>query len=155
MTYSHLEDYIFNLYKEIGITTPEQIKLAEIAQKIGIKIHYSNYSLRYDNYIVIKQSTKQKEWQDFGHEVCHYLIHEGNHLNMFPMFRDFQEWQANLFAYHFCVPTFMLDRVKVKTIYDIIDLFNVESPFAEKRLELYQNKLYRRMMISGKRVLQA
>jgi len=142
MTYSHLEDYIVKLYRLIGITEPEQLNVAEIAQKMGINVHYSNFSLRYDNYIVIKRSTKQKEWQDFGHEIGHYLFHKGNHLNMFPMFREFQEWQANSFSHHFCVPTFMLEKIHDLNIYNIMDTFNVEYDFATKRLEMYKNKMY-------------
>lgn len=141
MTYSHLEDYIINLYEYLSINEPNQLNCADIAHKLGINLLYSNYSLRYDNYIVIKQSTNQKEWQDFGHEVGHYLRHVGNHLNIFSMFRDFQEWQAECFAYHFCVPTFMLENMKSLTVYEIVNQFNVDYKFALRRLEMYQNKM--------------
>jgi len=124
----------------MGITKPEEINIAEIAQKIGIKLHYSNFNLRYDDNIVIIKSTKQKEWQDFAHELCHYLVHEGNQQFMFPMFRELQEWQADLFAYHFCTPTFMLDNLKEVTVHNIMNLFNVEYEFALKRLEMYRSK---------------
>lgn len=60
---------------------------------------------------------------------------------MHPMFIDLQEWQANHFAYHFCVPTFMLEDLEEVTIYEIMNLFNVCYDFASKRIEMYQNKL--------------
>lgn len=127
------------------ISEPHQLNCAEIAQKLGIKLHYGCFSLRYANYIVIKKSTKQKEWQDFGHEVCHYLCHEGNQLKMHSLFLNFQEWQANYFAYHFCVPTFMLRKIKGVNVYEIMNQFNVEYDFALKRLEMYRSKCLERM----------
>lgn len=141
MYYSYLEEYIIKLYAFMKISEPYQLNCAEIAQKLGIKLHYGYFNMRYANYIVIKKSTKQKEWQDFGHEVCHFLQHEGNQLEMHSLFFDFQEWQANCFAYHFCVPTFMLEKVKEKSVYNIMDLFNVEYQFAFKRLEMYERKM--------------
>jgi len=127
------------------ISEPHQLNCAEIAQKLGIKLHYGCFSLRYANYIVLKKSTKQKEWQDFGHEVCHYLRHEGNQLKMNALFLVFQEWQANYFAYHFCVPTFMLRKIKGVNVYEIMNQFNVEYDFALKRLEMYRSKCLERM----------
>jgi hypothetical protein len=59
---------------------------------------------------------------------------------MHPLFIDLQEWQAINFAYHFCVPTFMFDFNY--TVYDIVQLFNVDYAFACKRLEKYRNKFY-------------
>lgn len=86
-------------------------------------------------------STKQQQWQKFGHEVCHYLIHCGQQLNMYYLFRDLQENQANYFAYHFCIPTFMLEDLKEVTVYEVMNLFNVEYEFAFKRLEMYERKI--------------
>lgn len=142
MHYSHLEDYIREFYQSIEITEPEQLDCADIAQKAGVKLYLSNFSFRYNNFIVIKRSTKQQEWQTFGHEIGHYLWHAGNQLKMLPMFRDYQEWKANLFAYHFCVPTFMLEDLKEVTANVIMDKFNVESGFALRRLEMYFQKSY-------------
>lgn len=146
MHYSHLEDYIREFYQSIEITKPEQLNCADIAQKTGVSLRFSKFSLRYKNYIIIKRSTKQKEWQDFGHEFGHYLWHEGNHLNMVPMFRDYQEWKADLFAYHFCVPTFMLQDVD-KSVENVMDTFSVEYKFAHRRLKMYHNKLLTRKVL--------
>lgn len=153
MTYSHLEDFVLQIYRYLAIYQPEQINVVDIAQKMGIKLHYDNFSLRYDNYIVIKKSTKQKEWQDFAHELGHYLRHEGNQMKMFPMFRELQEYQADSFSYHFCVPTFMLDQLYHYDANDIARRFNVEYQFAYRRLEMYQSKIFGGVFY-GKRILQ-
>ena len=56
-------------------------------------------------------------------------------------FINLQEWQAKQFAYHFCVPTFMLDDLEEVTVYEIMNQFNVDEEFAVRRLEMYQNKI--------------
>ncbi|TRM13208.1 ImmA/IrrE family metallo-endopeptidase [Lentibacillus cibarius] len=140
--YTHLEDYIQNLYKYLRINRPNQLTIDSIAKKLNLNIYYGKFSFRFGKDLIIQESTKQREWQLFGHEVGHYLRHCGNHLAMNRLFIDLQEWQANHFAYHFCVPTFMLQNTDNLSIYTIMNLFNVECDFATRRLEMYQNKLY-------------
>lgn len=139
--YSHLEEYILDLYKSISINKPEDLNINNIAKKLYLNLRYGSMSFRFGNHLVIKKATSQQEWQDFGHEICHYLRHHGNQLDMHPLFIDLQENQADYFAYHFCVPTFMLDDLKEVSVYDIMNKFNVEYDFALRRLEMYRNKL--------------
>lgn len=126
----------------MSISHPEQLDIDHIAEKLKVNIYYADVSFRFEDNIFIQRSTKQKEWQMFGHEIAHYLFHSGSQLNMCYLFRDLQEHQANHFAYHFCVPTFMLDDLKEVNIYDVIDLFNVEYDFALKRIEMYERKMF-------------
>lgn len=140
--YTHIEDYIIELYNNMAISHPEQIEMEKIALNLGIKLHYGTSTYLFGDNIIIQYETRQRQWQLFGHEVCHYLRHYGNQLNMRESFKNLQEWQANYFAYHFCIPTFMLDKLYNYTVTDIMNLFNVEFDFALRRLEMYQNKLY-------------
>lgn len=140
--YSHLEDYIFTLYKSIGITQPTEIDMLLIAKKLGVEIVYSKSAFRFDNEINLVRGTKYEEWMEFGHEICHFLRHSGCQLNMHPLFIELQEWQAENFMYHFCVPTFMLQdldlsRNRKKAIWEIERTFNVSHEFAEQRLEKF------------------
>jgi len=139
--YSHLEDYIAGLYQSLSISRPDQLNVNDLSKKLQLNIYYSNVSFRIGNNIVLQRSNKQQEWQAFGHELGHYLRHNGNQLTMHYLFRDLQEYQANYFAYHFCVPTFMLEKLKGVTNYDVMNLFNVEYEFAMKRLEMYERKM--------------
>lgn len=95
----------------------------------------------YNNIIFLNKSNKKREWQEFGHEICHYLRHSGNQTKMDPLFIELQEYQADSFAYHFCIPTFMLENLYYYNTYNIMQLFNVEHQFAKKRLEMYHAKL--------------
>lgn len=138
--YTHLEDFVNNLYNIIGIYNPYNLDMYVIAHRLGIKIVYNKTSFRYGSIIALTRVSKQQCWQRFGHELSHYVGHVGHQLKMPYLFRDLQEYQANRFAYHFCVPTFMLDQLKGVTANDIVALFNVEYSFALKRLEMYKNK---------------
>lgn len=141
--YSHLEDYIYELYTTIGVKKPKDLDMYTIAKKLGVKVTYEeNINFYFDNEIYLKKGTKKQEWVDFAHELCHKLRHAGVQLNMHRLFIDLQEYQANYFTYHFCVPTFMLDQLKEVSVYEIMNQFNVEYDFAVRRLEMYKNKFY-------------
>lgn len=142
--YTHLEDYIKNLYFNIGITKPEEININTIANRLRLKVLFVPFnSLRANNVICINERIpKDEQWQQFGHELCHALWHYGNQLGIPIFFREYQEWKANNFALHFCVPTFMLeemnlDREYYKAMYQIQKVFNVDEYFAKKRLDYY------------------
>lgn len=144
--YSHLEDYIYNLYTSIGITNPKQLDPRIIAPLLGITLIYLPYDSTNTGSVIFLDSrlSKEEQWQEFGHESCHATLHSGNQAKSNHLFREYQEWKANSFALHFCVPTFMLKQVKLPknkelAIIKICLLFNVEYDFAEKRLEHYLN----------------
>ena len=150
---SYLEDYIERLYRNLGIHHPEQLDKYAIGNELNVGIYLVSgeseaFCSSKRNYIFLNGNLNHKErWQDFGHELCHVLRHAGHQNKMQPMFRDLQEWQADNFAYHFCVPTFMLKRIRLPTdrsraICLIAETFGVEYSFAEKRLDRYLNKLY-------------
>lgn len=141
IVYTYTEDYISDLYQSLSINNPYDLDIDYIAEKLRVRVYYGDFSFKYDNNIIIKKSTKQREWQKFGHEIAHFLRHVGSHLAMNYLFRDLQEYQAKHFSYHFCVPTFMLQKLKEVSVDVIMNLFNVEEGFAARRLEMYQSKL--------------
>lgn len=143
--YTHLEDYIYDLYHLIGITEPGQIDVSAIAAQLNINIEYGSTTFRFSNNIILKKSTTENEWMEFGHELCHVLLHSGSQLNMYPLYIDYQECKAENFMYHFCVPTFMLERIRLpntrkESISLIVNEFNVSYDFAEKRLDKWLMK---------------
>lgn len=143
--YTHIEDYIYKLYKSIGINHPTELDMFSIARDLGAEIVYRRNTFVFDNEIVLIKGTTWQEWIDFGHEICHYLRHGGSQLNMHPLFIELQEWQADNFAYHFCVPTFMLEEMnlpndKKQASWLIHKTFNVDLKFAEIRLDKWLRK---------------
>ncbi len=149
---SHLEDYIMEVYKDLGIEQPEQINRYMIADQLNIGLYptSSQSEALYSHgrcYIFInRERDHRQQWQDFGHELCHVLMHEGHQNRMYPLFLDLQEWQADNFMYHFCVPTFMLRRLSLPSSMQqavplIAETFNVNYEFAEYRLSKYLQKV--------------
>ncbi|MCT8138594.1 ImmA/IrrE family metallo-endopeptidase [Anaerobacillus sp. CMMVII] len=90
--------------------------------------------------------TPQEQWEDFGHELCHALRQYGSQLSMPDDYIFYQEEKADNFALHFCVPTFMLERIdlpqyRTKAIEVIAETFHVTFEFAKKRLEKHEQQL--------------
>ncbi|MFZ4452050.1 ImmA/IrrE family metallo-endopeptidase [Salibacterium aidingense] len=146
--YTHLEDFIYDLYHQhIKIYHPKNLDMHEIAYRLNIPIEYShNINLFYRGVAIIKPSTPQQEWQNFGHELCHILRHAGNQKGLPNSFLEMQEWQAENFSKHFCIPTFMLEKLRLpkmvgQAVQCISDLFNVEPEFARSRLEQFREKI--------------
>nr|WGD70050.1 ImmA/IrrE family metallo-endopeptidase [Bacillus subtilis] len=139
---SHLEEEVKKIYTRLNMLIPEDIDMERIAvcfsdldtlRKKGVTMFCINglYSMVLDS-----RTSRQQQWQDFVHELAHVLKHAGNQFNMNRMFRELQEYQANSFMYHFCVPTFMLEKISLlkrmqsEAIKLIGDTFNVTYPFA-------------------------
>ncbi|MCK6164069.1 ImmA/IrrE family metallo-endopeptidase [Bacillus pumilus] len=137
---THLDDWIEAFYHQINIKNPSELDLLDIAYRSNLKVEFLNISSRYyaGTIIIDNRLSPQEQWQDFGHELCHALRHEGNQLIMPPLFRELQEMQAKRFAYKFCIPTFMLRKIKAIQPYnsftnEIAALFNVTYEFATER----------------------
>lgn len=154
---SLIEEKVLSIYLSMNISEPYQIyhddMIENISDLLDIKTYYFDESSEANNLggsyriFLNETQTKQKIWQDFGHELAHILAHGGCQLSMHEPFRAYQEWQAEQFAYHFCVPTFMLNQMKLpqlrcEAIGVIINTFNVEPNFAAERLEKWlQSKI--------------
>jgi Zn-dependent peptidase ImmA (M78 family) len=153
-TYTPLEDYIRDLYQRLSIFEPKHINMRDISKRLKIQLHFYDdgstaicrqgvYRIFIDNRL-----TDKEQWQDFGHELCHVLRHEGSQNGMVKPFIYLQENQAENFMYHFCVPTFMLLNYKISNFLDVkagipfvVQNFNVTETFAEERLLHFKNQL--------------
>ncbi|GAA0422767.1 ImmA/IrrE family metallo-endopeptidase [Virgibacillus sp. AGTR] len=144
--YSRTEDYIQHLLAKINIKIPTELRIENISNSLKIPVYFWEFSSEtvYKNgkCIIFLNATnnEQVQWQEFAHEIAHNLWHAGRQEYLPQAFIELQEWQANYFSYHLCVPTFMLQRIPKASPYQIMHLFNVEYEFACKRLEMYKNK---------------
>ena len=148
--FSLLEEMVLSIYHSLAITDPDSFNcdelIALISEKFEISTYYfdeaseaNNLGGKYRIFLNENQSP-QKIWQDFGHELGHILRHDGHQQFMIELFRDYQEWQAIQFAYHFCIPTFMLNeldlpQLRCEAVWLIANTFNVELNFAAERLD--------------------
>jgi Zn-dependent peptidase ImmA (M78 family) len=144
--YSIIEEYVKNLYHQLSIYVPHQIDMIDIAVKLDVWLHFEDVKSKaiekddVHSIFIDNRLSSQDQWQDFAHELCHVLMHCGNQLNMPADFIQYQESKAKNFAYHFCIPTFMLEKLylpvrKKEAIGLIANTFNVKYKFAKKRLE--------------------
>lgn len=145
-TYNIMEDYIQKMYNSIGIYWPHQLDMESVASRLGAILIYLPYgSMTMKNAILIDDRLNAcQKWQEFGHELCHVEWHDGNQRVLPSSYLKYQEWKADNFAYHACVPTFMLDRIDLSTseskaVWLIQETFHVEREFAEERLHRYVN----------------
>lgn len=144
--YSPIEDQVKKLYHHLSINVPEEIDMIDIAAKLDIWLYFESIGSKaieqngVFSMFIDKRLPPQQQWQDFGHELCHALLHCGNQLNLPREFVMYQESKARNFALHFCIPTFMLEKLdlpsnKKEVIEVIAKTFNVETTFAKLRLE--------------------
>jgi hypothetical protein len=149
---TRLEDTVERLYEHVGIHSPNEFDMEVIAASLGITLHthpINSQLLTFRGKTRININSLQSEqemWEDFGHELCHYLTQHGNQTIMPELFLKFQEQKADHFSLHFCVPTFMLDQIELpaertRAILLIEQTFNVTTPFAKKRLERYEQQM--------------
>ncbi|MGE0912404.1 ImmA/IrrE family metallo-endopeptidase [Bacillus atrophaeus] len=150
-TNSHLEDWIEELYKKINITQPDEINFDRIAEALDIRIAYKpvpSFAFKYNDMYTISldaRKSRREQWSDFAHEVCHIYRHEGDKKTMPDSWVYYLECQANYFAFHFCIPTFMLRNIDIPynqlfAIEKISKLFKVPPSVAKTRLNLYYMK---------------
>ncbi|CAN2247618.1 ImmA/IrrE family metallo-endopeptidase [Bacillus vallismortis] len=150
-TNSHLEDWIEQLYRDINITRPEEINFERIAQALDILIVYNpetSFALRFNGMYTISldsRKSRQEQWLDFAHEVCHDFRHMNDDKIMPKTWKRYLEFQANYFAYHFCIPTFMLRVMEIpRNKYDAAQViavaFKVPELFAMNRINMFFNK---------------
>lgn len=137
---------IKRFYQSINIHGIQSLSIDNIINCLGLDLYYWDepscivfYGGKYTVFIN-GNIPVQQQWQDFGHEMSHYFYDRINRKNINDSFVDYCEAKADYFAYHFCVPTFMLQKIKGVDVYDVMRLFNVEFDFALRRLEMYYNK---------------
>lgn len=136
-------------YRSINIKSFTELSINNIIERLNINLFFwdENSSIVFykDKYVVFinNKISKQRQWQEFGHEMYHYLYDETTYNKLKETYANYGETKADYFAYHFCVPTFMLFSIKNVSVYDIMELFNVEFDFALRRLEMYKGKFLR------------
>ncbi|MEF2293097.1 ImmA/IrrE family metallo-endopeptidase [Virgibacillus dokdonensis] len=145
--YSRTEDFIKDMLLSINIKHPDQLSITNISKALRIPVQYWEFkseSIRHSDRQIIFLNfyqTTEEQWQDFTHELAHVLWHAGRQEFLPPLFTELQEWQAEHFCYHCCIPTFMLEKLYNYTIYDVMQLFNVDYDFAYTRLEMHKSKM--------------
>lgn len=144
MEHIQLENYVKNLYRNLSITTPDSINMNEIARKMNIHLHYweeTTETICYKGIFRIfldKRLEDNKRWIAFACELCRVLKKDSQRLNSIPPGKAYLQLRERAFTGHFCVPTFMLDNLKLpldkeQAVCCISKTFRVERALAEER----------------------
>lgn len=143
-TYNNIEEYIENFLNSIGIYHPHQLNVETISNRLGIVIHYIPYgSMLLNGHMFLdSRLSKAEQWHDFAHELCHAKWHEGDQALIHALMREYQEYKAENFAKHLCIPSFMLDKMSLpnhenEVVWFIIENFGVSKSLAKKRMDQY------------------
>ncbi|MGE8207749.1 ImmA/IrrE family metallo-endopeptidase [Heyndrickxia sp. NPDC080065] len=145
---SNLEKWISDRYIKMDILYPSDLKPKLIAKAFDIdyETHFAPAysSIEYGEAFIVtdKRVSHEKQNEQFFHELCHVLLHEGNQNIMVEMFRHKQEWDAHAFTMYAAIPYYMIDFSVENTIKSLQERFNVPYTIAKKRFNNIQQKLY-------------
>ncbi|GIO84596.1 hypothetical protein J25TS5_15280 [Paenibacillus faecis] len=147
-----LEEFVESTYKQVDVTSPHQINVKELAQRLNVWVHYKPvgsraleatngmYSMFLDDRLPLDQQRL-----DFLHELCHLLRHAGNQMIMPESFTRMQELEAEQFVLYAAMPFSMISRLDLPdrsslAIPFLAETFNVPVELAEKRLDQLQRR---------------
>lgn len=151
-----MDDYVDNLYQNIGILRTDDLKMDIISERLGIELRFFQHdcqSIIYqgNKYIFIDERlSKEIQWQRYTHELCHALMHYGNQSNMvntnFHTFMAYQEVKAEYFSLTACMPAFLIRQLDLSEDplllqAEVQERFCVTRYYAEKRLMKLREKL--------------
>ncbi|SDX61379.1 ImmA/IrrE family metallo-endopeptidase [Salimicrobium album] len=147
-TTTHLEDAVDKLLNNLEIIHPSQLDIFIIAPRLGIDLIFSDTGTHFEGttmYLNINLPPAEL-WFAFAHELCHIQRHAGNQLFLPMDFIALQEAQAENFALHFCMPTYLMKKIRLPNDIPaakkvVASIFNVPVSAAEKRLIQIDNRV--------------
>lgn len=151
------EQWTEQLWRHAGIHAVSQLNIDEVADRLGVWVHYlseTSQALEYmgmRSILIDKRLSERKQWEDFLHELCHVLRHAGNQTLMPKLFCQGQEAEANRFVLYAAIPAFMMEGMKMPDRLDeavewMADRFGVTTLLAQRRLEQIQRRIFERVI---------
>lgn len=144
-----IEQWVIDTLKSADIIYPSDLEPDRVAR--AFRIDYSvwpgitcSYLDSCGNaFIMESYAVYNTGFRDqFFHELGHVLRDAGDQLSMPKLYREYQEWDANLFALYAAVPFHMIDFERGYTICSIMEEFNVSENLANKRIEDIRRKIF-------------
>lgn len=143
---THLEDFIEKIYIENGILTVDDITIDVLCGRLNIKtekVDVESFSIYKEPKSIIflnQRKTPQEQREDFLHELCHLLRHEGNQLVLPKTFVEYQEEDTKQFKLYALMPFFMIEQIDLspnhgEAVKQLSSVFSVSLDLARKRYE--------------------
>lgn len=148
-----LEDWVERMYTRLGIQSPSQLNVFEIAYRLNAWLYFNDFpskSIERNGLISISLNrglTAPEQWEDFLHELCHVLRHAGNQMHLPKPFVELQEWDADNFLLYAAIPYSMyrnliLPSRECEAIDIIAREFGCTHALAERRLQQIRRRTY-------------
>ncbi|RYM02771.1 ImmA/IrrE family metallo-endopeptidase [Sporolactobacillus sp. THM7-7] len=144
-----IEQWVVNTFVSADIIYPSDLEPDRVARALGIDysvwpgITCSYRDARGNMFIMENSNTYGTGFRDqFFHELGHVIRDSGDQLSMPKLYRESQEWDANLFALYAAIPFHMIDFDRGYTVHSIINEFNVSVELAKKRIDDIREKTY-------------
>lgn len=153
---TRLEQWVSDWYKGMQIFEPHEIDEYIISEHEGILLlekplpshAYSDGNLKV--ICIDSRENNMTRREQFFHEMCHILRHEGSQTKLHSDFRLLQEADAENFSKYAAIPIHMLEKIDFREPY-IVDLvseiFSVSFELAELRLRQIKNKILTKVSI--------
>jgi hypothetical protein len=151
MNHIQLEDYVHELYASVSILTPDRINMHDIAEKFSIRLHLwdecseSSFYKGTGRIFLDKRIKDNQRWKEFAGELCCILKNAGDRIDTIPPCKAPAKMKENHFTDHFCIPSFMLEKLKLPAkkkmaVAYISSTFKVDTTFAESRLNQWRHR---------------
>ncbi|WP_100488599.1 ImmA/IrrE family metallo-endopeptidase [Sporolactobacillus pectinivorans] len=141
-----VEKWVSDTFIQAGIFYSSDLQADKICKAFGIEFggHFGisgSKIINHESFIVIdKRLDVPDQHEQFLHELGHILRHDGDQTNIPQSLREYQEWDARLFAMYAAVPFHMINFGQSSTVHSIMDEFNVTRAMAVKRVDDIRQK---------------
>lgn len=143
-----VEEWVSDTFIKADILLPSDIRADNLCRAFGIEYggHYGIAGAKIIGHIpyiaVDSRVDFPEQHEQFLHELGHVLRHYGDQTNMPQSMREYQEWDANLFAMYAAIPFHMIDFSKPYTVRSLMKDFTVTENMAIKRIHDIRAKSY-------------
>ncbi|AMA63345.1 MULTISPECIES: ImmA/IrrE family metallo-endopeptidase [Kurthia] len=141
---THLEDRVNKILFANDLHSFETLNMLTVIKKFDLKVIESTHTFRAGKIIFLnKHATLTKQWEHIAHELSHILYDDGVQT-MNKMYIDYREYQADLFAMYFTMPTHLLEQLPEFILNNtryVASIFMVTEKFAQNRLNHFYNRL--------------
>ncbi|MFT8928476.1 MAG: ImmA/IrrE family metallo-endopeptidase [Sporolactobacillus sp.] len=142
------EEWVSNTLMNAGIIKPIDLIPERVAEAFGIiyerRPGISGSMVIDDCPMILTDGRLDEPYQrkQFFHETGHILRHEGDQTVMPKSMREYQEWDAELFAMYASIPFHMIDFTQPYSIRSFMAEFTVTEELATKRIDDIRQKIF-------------
>jgi Zn-dependent peptidase ImmA (M78 family) len=142
------EAYVSSILEQKGINHIWDMNIESLARAFNINVRYvpgGSCMMKRGKKAIIstnKHLDEQKQYEDFLHELSHYILDTTSFLNLNQDQWKQVELKTDHVLQYVAMPLFLLDTIiKLKTIEAVSEYFFVSHELARKRMESIRNRL--------------